>query len=410
MKGHLKERSPGKWAIVLDVPDSATGKRRRKWHSFAGGKREAQKECARPISAIEAGSYTEPAKTTLSTFLRQWLEHMRSQVAPRTFERYEEIALKNIVPVLGAATLTKLRPEQISGAYSAALVRGRRDGRGGLSARTVHHMHRILRQSLDQAVRWGSLSRNPADAVNPPRVERQKMKALDPAETVRLLNHFRRTRMFIPVALGSLCGLRRGEVTALTWGAVDFSNGQLSIAESTEQTRKGIRQKETKSGRSRTVALPSLVLDELRRHRVRQAEELLKLGTRLSDDTHVFAQADGRPIQPNSLTHEFVRILAQSKDLPRIRFHDLRHTHATHLLANGVHPKIAQERLGHSSIGITLDLYSHVMPGMQADAAAKVDAAIRTALEQPADRNGSNPVAKPGFAVPPESTVVELSQ
>jgi integrase len=380
MKGHLVERSPGRWAIILDVRDPETGKRRRKWHSFKGGKRAAESECARLIADMQSGGYVEPAKTTVAAFLERWLDHMRSQVAPRSHERYVEIARKNIAPLIGNAVLTKLRPEQISQAYAKALVNGRRDGTGGLSPRTVHHMHRILRQALDQAVGWRLLNHNPADAVKPPKVERNKMKALDPAETVALLAAFRPTRMFMPVLLGALCGLRRGEVTALRWSAVDLTGAQLSIAESTEQTRAGIRQKETKSGRNRTVALPSLVAEELRRHRARQAEELLRLGVRLGHDTHVFAQADGAPIQPNSLTHEFVRILALAKALPRIRFHDLRHSHATHLLANGVHPKIAQERLGHSSVGITLDLYSHVLPGMQADAAAKVDAALRAVM------------------------------
>ena len=142
-----------------------------------------------------------------------------------------------------------------------------------------------------------------------------------------------------------------------------------------------MRLKETKSGRARTVALPALVVDEMRKARVAQAEELLRVGVRLGDQTHVVAQEDGNPLQPNSLTPEFVRILAKARDLPRIRFHDLRHTHATHLLTSGVHPKVAQERLGHSSVVITLDLYSHVLPGMQEDAAAKVDAAIRAAID-----------------------------
>jgi integrase len=382
MKGHLRERSPGHWAIILDVRDSETGKRRRKWHSFNGGKRAAENECARLIAEMESGSYVEPARMTLAQFLDRWIEHMSSQVAPRTHERYAELARKNVAPLLGGATLSKLRAEQISAAYARALSNGRRNGPGGLSPRTVHHMHRILRQALDQAVRWNMLARNPANAVKPPKVERQKMKTLDATETARLLEHFRPTRMFLPVLLGALCGLRRGEVTALRWASVDLDAAQLSIAESTEQTRGGIRQKETKSGRNRTVALPSLAVEELRRHRARQAEELLRLGVRASGSTHVFAQADGSPIQPNSLTHEFVRILARSDTLPRIRFHDLRHSHATHLLANGVHPKIAQERLGHSSVGITLDLYSHVLPGMQADAAAKVDAALRAAIQK----------------------------
>jgi integrase len=381
MKGHIRERSPGKWAIILDLHDPETGKRRRKWHTFHGTKRQAQIECSRLVTEMAAGSYREPAKTTLAQFLDQWLEAQQSQVAPRTFERYAEIARKNIVPLLGAATLTKLRPEQIAGAYSTALKSGRRDGKGGLSPRTVRHIHRILRQALAQAVTWNMISRNPADAVNAPKVERKAMAALDHTQTAELLSHFRATRMYVPVLLGVLCGLRRGEIAALKWRAVDLERGQLSIYESIEQTRAGVRTKETKSGRARTVALPSIVAEVLRAHRRRQAEELLKLGHRAGDQTPVVTRENGGPLQPNSLTHEFKRILALSTGLPRVRLHDLRHSHATHMLADGVHPKIAQERLGHSTVSTTIDLYSHVMPGMQEDAAARVDAAIRTALD-----------------------------
>lgn len=168
----------------------------------------------------------------------------------------------------------------------------------------------------------------------------------------------------------------------MRWRSIDLARGQASVFESMEQTRAGTRLKETKSGNARTVALPSLVVEELRRYRGRQAEELLRLGVRLTDKTPVVAQADGRALQPNSVTHEFTRLLAKAAHLPRIRFHDLRHTRATHMLASGVHPKVAQERLGHSNVGITLDLYSHVLPGMQEDAAAKVDGVIRAAIEK----------------------------
>ena len=208
------------------------------------------------------------------------------------------------------------------------------------------------------------------------------MKALETAEIASLLAHFRPTRMFVPTLLAVTCGLRRGEIAALKWRGVDLPSAQISVSESVEQTSKGVRTKETKSGRSRTVALPSIVVDELRRHRLRQAEELLKLGVRVDEQTPVVSRETGKALQPNSLTHEFVRILSKAANLPRIRFHDLRHTHATQLLSVGVHPKIAQERLGHSTVSITLDLYSHVMPGMQQDAASKVDAAIRAALER----------------------------
>lgn len=188
--------------------------------------------------------------------------------------------------------------------------------------------------------------------------------------------------MLVPVMLAAFCGLRRGEVVALRWRSVDLERAQMSIFESSEQTTKGVRSRETKNGRAGTVALPSLVVEELKRHRLRTAEELLKLGAKVEPDTPVVSREDGSPLQPNSLTHEFVRILAKTRNVQKIRYHDLRHTHATHLLANGVHPKVAQERLGHSTVGIALDLYSHVMPGMQEDAASTVDAAIWAAIQK----------------------------
>lgn len=387
MKGHIRERSPGHWAVILDVRDPQTGKRRRKWHSFSGTKREAQVECARLISELSGGEYIEPAKTTVAAFLNRWLEHMRSQVAPRTHERYSELVRKNIALLIGEIILIKLQPAQISAAYSKALTDGRRDGSGGLSPRTVGHIHRVLRQALAQAVRWNLLVRNPADVVRPPKVERAKMRALDTTETAALLEAVRSTRMFIAVLLAVTSGMRRGEITALRWRAINLAGAELSVMASAEQTAAGVREKETKSGRARTVALTALAIEELRCHKTRQAEELLRLGVRQTEDTHVFAQINGQPLKPQSVTHEFARFLAGTQ-LPQIRFHDLRHTHATHLLASGVHPKITQERLGHANVGTTLDLYSHVLPGMQADAASRVDAVLRVALDKHRNAKG----------------------
>jgi integrase len=383
MKGHIRERSPGHWAIILDVPD-ATGKRRQRWHSFKGTKREAQRECARLISELDKGTAVEPSRMTVAAFLERWIEHMQGQVSPRSHERYAEIARKNLVPLLGGLALTKLRPEQISQAYATALASGRRDGSGGLSARTVTHMHRVLREALQQAVRWQILARNPADAVKPPKVERRQMAVLDTDATAALIGAAGGTALAVPILLGVLCGLRRGEIAALRWRNVDIERSQLSVTASTEQTDAGCREKEPKSGRGRTVALAPLIVEELRSHRLRQAEGLLALGVRLTDDHHVVAREDGQALQPRSLTHAFVKFVRQHG--VQIRLHDLRHTHATHMLASGVHPKIAQERLGHSSVGITLDLYSHVLPGMQAEAVARVDAALHGALQRLASK------------------------
>ncbi len=383
MKGHIRERAPGHWAIIFDVRDPATGRRRRKWHSFAGNKRQVQIERARLVSAISSGAYIEPAKITVAAHMERWLEHVRSQVSPKTFERYCGVVRGNILPTLGAVLLTKLQPAQISEMYAKALGSGRRDGKGGLSPASVLYMHRLLKEALTVAVsEWRILPWNPADSIKAPKVRRKNMRALDTAETAALLEAARAYRLFVPVMLAVTCGLRRGEICALRWRNVELSSAaQLSIVGSIEQTKAGVREKGTKSGRARTVALTALAAEELRRHKTRQAEELLRLGVRQSDDMYVVAQADGQPLKPNSLTHEFVRFIAGTA-LPRIRFHDLRHSHATHLLASGVHPKIAQERLGHASVAITLDLYSHVLPGMQADAASRVDEALQQALDR----------------------------
>jgi integrase len=360
MKGHIRERGKGNWYAVIDIRDPATGRRKRKWHSLqAQGKRAAQIECAGLIAAMDAGTYIVPSKATLAAYLEVWLADIKSRITPKTHLRYCQIARTNIAPLLGNI-----------------LLKG-----GGLSAGTVRHAHRMLNQALAQAVRWGgdwAISRNPCDAVKPPKVAPGKMHVHNVAQTVDLLDAVRNNRMFPAILLAALCGLRRGEIAALRWGQVDLNAGSIAIVQSAEQAGRAVRYKEPKTGFGRTVALSPMMVEELRAHRLRQAEELLRLGFRVTDHTFVVARADGLPLQPQTLTQEWKRLVAKT-GLPRIRFHDLRHSHATHLLASGVHPKIASERLGHSKVGITLDLYSHVLPGMQEDAVAKVDAAMQAA-------------------------------
>ena len=247
--------------------------------------------------------------------------------------------------------LTKLRPDQIAAAYSKALSDGRSDGSGGLSPRTVRHLHRVLKQALGHAVRWQLLLRNPCDAVDPPKVERTPLQVLDVEGTAEMLETARGTRLFIPILLGLTTGMRRGEIVALRWKNVALDGAQLSVVESAEQTRAGVRYKPPKNGKGRTVAMSAV------------------------------AQFDGTPLQPRSLTHAFEKFLAKH-DLPHIRLHDLRHSHATAMLSAGIHPKVAQERIGHSSVSVTIDLYSHVMPGMQEEAAARVDAALQDAIHR----------------------------
>jgi len=380
MRGHLRERSPGHWAIVIDVRDDTTGERKRRWYSFAGTKRQAQSECARLLAAQEAGTAVEPSRLTVAAFFDKWLTHIRPQVAPRTIERYAEIVAEYLMPALGNMPLTKLQPLAIAAAYDTIRA-GRKKGQGELSPRTVLHCHRVLSAALRQAVRWRLLPFNPAADVKPPKIERRKVLTYGLTQTADLLDALQGTWMHMPALLAVLCGLRRGEIAALRWGSVDLDKGRLAVVQSAEQTRAGVRFKEPKSGQARTVALSAAVVGELRAHRTRRAEQLLALGIRLDAEAFVVAQPDGSPYDPDSISKEW-RLRIIRSGLPRIRFHDLRHTHASHMLASGVHPKIASERLGHSRVGITLDLYSHVTEGLQDDAVARLDAAMTTALEK----------------------------
>ena len=271
MKGHVRERGKGNWYAVLSVRDPQTGRRKVKWRSLPGckGKREAQQECARILTEMQAGSYVAPDKTTMAQFLERWLNYIKTQVEPSTYERYFEYCTNNIIPALGAAKLTKLRPEQISDAYSKTLAGGRRDGRkGGLVPRTVHHMHAILKQALGQACVWHAISHDPAALVKPPKVGRSEMRTLDTDATAKMIEAARGTFIFIPVLLGVLCGLRRGEICGLRWRSVDLDAGRLSVVASATQGRGGACEKEPKSGRGRAVTLPPMLVTELRRHRL----------------------------------------------------------------------------------------------------------------------------------------------
>jgi integrase len=387
MRGHIRERSPGHWAIVIDARDAETGKRRRKWHSFRGNKREAQTECARLIGEHKTGKINlAPAKATVAEFLAKWLEAKRGRVSPASYERYTDAVTKNLIPLIGNVPLAKLTPDMIGRAYSKALTEGRCDGDGGLAPSSVRLLHRVLKQALDYAVKWNVLGRNPVDVVDPPKVERRQMAVLSADATVALLDAARNDRLYIPVLLAVMCGLRRGEVAALRWRHVDLDNERLSVMASVGRLRGGVRrEKPPKNGRGRLVELPPMVAEELRKHRVGQAESLLRLGVRLTDDHHVVTREDGQPLNLSTLADSFPKF-QQRHGLQRVRFHDLRHTHATQMLKDGVHPKIAQERLGHSSIAITLDLYSHVLPGMQQQAAQTIDRAIREAMERAANK------------------------
>jgi integrase len=382
--GHIRERSSGSFELRYSLGiNPATGKRRTATVSLRGSRKDAEKELRRLLRALDTGEHVNPSRITARAWLETWLDAIRQEVAPRTAERYGEIVYNFLTPALGNLQLVKLTPAHIQEAHNRWAASGRLDGKeGGLSPRTRRHIHRILSSALARAVEQQLIARNPCDVFRKrlPKVERKEMATLTAEQSARLLDAVRHSHIYWPVLIALATGARRGEVLAIRWRNVDIDRGMIRIVESLEQTKAGLRFKPPKTDRARAVALPSFAVEELRRLKRVQAESLLILGVRQTGDTLVCARRDGEPLQPQSLTHEFPRFLARLKDFPRVRFHDLRHSHATQLLLAGVHPKVAQERLGHSTVTTTLDLYSHVTATMQEDAAGRVDAAFRGAM------------------------------
>jgi integrase len=371
----VRKRSKGTWEIYLDVgSDPGTGRRLRHYETISGAKRQAEQRLAEVRVSIEKGSYIKPQKTTLAEWLSNWINgYVTTNCGIRTIQSYESEVKHHLIPALGAIPLTQLQPQHLQNYYACALSRGRVDGRGGLSARTVQYHHRILSEALSHAMKMGLLVRNVADAVDPPRLEQRKVATLTLEDVPVFLEAAHETPYHVLFYTALYTGMRLGELLGLRWCDVDLYVACLSVTQALYKRFGVCKMVKPKSSHSRRrIALsPSLAL-LLHDHKAEQQVKRMLLGTSLSDSDLVFCHPDGRPLDPGVVSHTLAKVLKKA-GLPHIRFHDLRHTHVTLLLKAGIHPKIVSERLGHSNIGITLDTYSHVLPGLQERAAERFD-------------------------------------
>jgi integrase len=360
------------WQAIVEKGRDEHGKRRQVFRD-AKSKREARQILQKLLRELDDGTFVEPSTLTVREHLEAWLEDVaRHRLSARSLDRSRSIVKCHLVPALGGIKLASLRPDQVQACYSHLIDEG-------LSAATIQKIHAVLHSSLRHAARMRLISRNAADDLALPKIRRAEITALSDEQVGRLLAAAEGTPVAVPLLCLLTLGVRRGEALAFTWPNVDLERGQVTICRTLEESSGGLAFKEPKSARgARTIALPQITVEALREHRRAQLEMRLRVGPGFNAGELVFPRADGEPWKPSAFASN-CRTVFKKAGLA-CRLHDLRHTHATMLLRQGVHPKVVQERLGRANVSITLDIYSHVSPHMQTDAAERIDAGMRKAL------------------------------
>ncbi len=363
MRGHIVKRYENSYTIVLNLGiDATTGKRKQQWVAVKGTKREAEQKLSELLHQLDTGSFVSPGKVSVADYLTRWLcDYAQPNLSARGFERYRDIITRCLIPDFGSIPLTQLRPDHLQKHYGALLNSGHSPG-------TVRYHHAVIHKALSVAVRWGLVSRNVADSVDAPKKRRTEMQVWDEADVNRFLDAAKDSPYYALFFTALYTGMRRSELLGLAWKDVDF--GQISVTRGLHHLKDGSYVlAEPKTARSRrTIALPAEAIGVLAKHRERQEHNRAMLGLPLTDDALVFSAPEGKPLRPNTITRAW-QMLAAKCGLKVIRLHDARHTHASLLLKWGVSAKVCQERLGHADIGTTLNIYGHVMPGMQQAAA-----------------------------------------
>jgi integrase len=355
-EGSITRRKDGLYMARYWVETPKGSKRK----TIYGKKRdEVADKLARALAERADGIVYDDENLTVGEYLNSWLKgSVHGSVRQSTFDRYEIAVRVHIKPALGRVKLKKLSPAHVAGFYQNRLA-------AGSAPASVNKLHVTLRKALDQAVKWHMVPRNVAEAVKAPRPAPPEMRTLSAEETRKLIEVARGDKLGALYMLAVHTGMRQGELLALKWQDVDLENAKLSVRRTLTMSNGRILLGELKTKKSRrTIRLTDAAIQALHEHLARQLEGMERLGDAYRDEGLIFASQVGTPINPTNLRRRSFAALLRRANLPKIRFHDLRHTCATLLLSRNVHPKYVQELLGHANIAITLDTYSHVIPGM----------------------------------------------
>lgn len=375
MRGTVRYRG-STWSYQVGNGHHPDGRRR--WITKGGyrTKKEAQRALTELLGELDRGSYVQPSRERFADFVeQQWLPAIQASVRGGTYSGYSRDMRTYVLPTLGGLRMQDVTAGRLTALYSTLLKTGRKDGEG-LSAKTVRNVHGTVHRCLTDACQWGALARNPADQATVPQAQRSEMKVWTAHQLGTFLAFTVDHQFHVGWLLGGTTGMRRGEILGLRWSDVDLDAARLTITQTLilVDQKPTVGRPKTNAGR-RSVALDQATVAALRRHRVRQSEQRLAWGGVWRDTSWVVTSEGGSEANPQTFSKSFVRE-AEKADLPRIRLHDLRHTWASLALQANISTKIVSQRLGHASIAITLDTYSHVLPGMDRDAADTVAGAI----------------------------------
>ncbi|MEZ7892794.1 MAG: tyrosine-type recombinase/integrase [Candidatus Wallbacteria bacterium] len=387
MGSFIRKRTTKKgvtWQIVVEAGYDEKGQRKQIFKSITGTKKEAEKIMAKIIQDVNGNRYVNDNKITVAQFLREWIKvHVEPQLSPTSADGYKVNIERHIIPEIGHITLQQLKHIDIQNMYARLLNTGRCDHKGGLAPRTIKYIHRNLSTALEYAIKMQLISNNPAKFATPPKIKAYRSEIYDENEITTMLSKAKGTDLEVPLAIAVTLGLRRGELLALKWQDIDFENVKVTIKNNLVKTTKGCIFKDLKTESSyRSIDIPYGLIKLLKEHKNNQEKIKINFQNCYNDNDLVCCHANGNPFSPCYFTCKFEKFLIKNH-LKKIRLHDLRHTNATLMLKYGIPAKIASKRLGHSSVGITLDLYSHVIGDMQREAAQKIDEGVFGKLSEP---------------------------